>query len=278
MINNPSGAQSLERAFALIDILAHSPEELPLQQITCISGLNKSTAHRILSALTSLGYVKSNDGKYSLTLKMLDIGSLVLGRLDITVIARPHLELLRDSTEETVHLVALDGCDIVYIQKLEYALNPYQTSSRIGMRRPAYCTAAGKSIMATMAEAKTEEIWNTSEIKPYTPNTITDYSVLCAELSESRQTMIAYDNEENEKGMFCVASPITDFSKSVNYAVSVSIPLVRMSREKNSALAQLVRNTAMRISQEMGYRPDSSNILSLNCDMQDEAKNRTAQG
>lgn len=253
-MGDQTGAQSLERAFCLIDILSQSAEELPLQEIAQKSGLNKSTVHRILSALAHLGYVKSSEGRYSLTLKMFEIGSMVVNRLDITAVARPHLERLRDQARETVHLVTLDGCDIVYIQKLEYNLNAYQMASRIGMRRAAYCTAAGKSILSTMSDRKVAEVWEASDIRAYTANTITTLSAMYKELDKTRKTMIAYDNEENEPGMRCVASPIKDYTGASRYAISISAPLVRMNDEQISALAPKVREAATGISAEMGFR------------------------
>ncbi len=248
-----SGAQSLERAFGLIDILAQSGKELPLHELAALSGLNKSTVHRILGALAALGYVKNTGGSYALTLKLFAVGSTVLDSMDITSIARPHLEQLRRNAQETIHLVTLDGPDIVYIQKLEYNLNAYQMSSRIGMRRPAYCTAAGKSILATLSDRSVAEIWEASEIKAYTDHTITDLTCLYAALDGIRTTGIAYDNEENELGMRCVASPIRDFSGSAKYALSVSAPLIRMTDARVSILTPMVQETSAAISAELGY-------------------------
>ena len=250
-----SGVQSLERTFSLIDILADAGEELSLNSIAKKSGLNKSTTHRILSALVSRGYAKNNEGRYSLTLKMFEIGSQVLNRTDIMVSARPHLEQLRDQVHETIHLVTLDGIHIVYIQKLECNLSAYQMASRIGMRRPAYCTAAGKSMLSAAGDSEISEIWETSEIMAYTENTITELSALYQELEETRKTGLSYDNEENELGMRCVASPIWDYAGSSKYAISVSVPIIRMDDNRAAEIGKLVKASAEAISFELGYKP-----------------------
>lgn len=254
-MSDQTGAQSLERAFGLIDILAEAAEELPLQQVAALSGLHKSTVHRLLTALVNLGYVKTGDGKYALTLKMFEVGSAVLNRLDIISVARPHLERLRDAAKETIHLVTLDGSDIVYVQKLEYAQSAYQMASRIGMRRAAYCTAAGKSMLSTMSDREVAQVWACSEVRPYTPKTVTELPALYSQLDSTRRTMTAYDDEENEPGTRCVASPIRDYTGSARYAISVSVPLFRMDDETVERLAVMVRETALDISAELGYKP-----------------------
>ena len=249
-----AGAQSLGRAFGILEILAAHEGEMALAEVAERSGLNKSTVHRILSALTELGYVRSADGRYSLTLKMFEVGSMPLSRLDITAIARSHLERLRDAAQETVHLVTLDQCDIVYIQKLECSSNAYQMASHIGMRRAAYCTAAGKSILSTMTDRQAQDVFEASDVKPITARTITDFEQLRPELAQARQTQVTFDEEENEPGMRCVASPIRDYTGRARYAISLSAPLVRMDDERMAELVPLLRQTSADISAELGFK------------------------
>lgn len=249
-----AGAQSLGRAFTVLEILAKNAGAMALQDVAEASGLNKSTVHRLLSALTELGYVKGSDGKYALTLKMFEIGSIPVSNMDITAAARPYLERLRDESQETVHLVVLDDCDIVYIQKLEPSSNTYRMASRIGMRRAAYCTAAGKSILSTMTDKQVRDIFEASDVRAITDKTITDIDALCLELSAARQTGAAFDNEENEPGMRCIASPVRDYTGAARYAISVSAPIVRMDDKKVRALIPLVCSAADGISKELGSK------------------------
>lgn len=111
------GAQTLLRGLWLLERVAEGVHEL--KALADSLGLSRSTAHRILSALTRAGYLRHEARKgYFLGPKLIRLGFKAYGQLHLPALARPHLEALRDATRETVHLAVLEGKEVVYIDKI----------------------------------------------------------------------------------------------------------------------------------------------------------------
>ena len=249
------GVQSVERAFALLEELSRHPGGMHLTELSEKAGLHKSTVHRMLCALSSLGYVKKADGvgKYALSLKLLELAGRVADRTDVLDVARSYLDALRDTAGETIHLVLRDGREIVYIYKAENPQNAYRLFSQIGMRRPLYCTAAGKSILANLSDREVAAIWEQSKIETYTEHTITSLTELYRALDGIRASGYALDNEENEQGVRCIAAAIRDYTGGSRAAFSISAPSLRLSDARILELVPHVRAAADKLSKEMGY-------------------------
>ena len=201
--------QVSDRLFHALEFLADHGAA-GLMEVSETLQLNKSTAHRILTSLQYLGYVRqrSRDGKYELTLKLVEMSEKIMARLDVLEIVRPHLRKLMEKTGETVHFVKREGTDAVYIDKVTSTRNSIQMVSRIGSRIPLYCSGVGKALAATFSQEEIEDLWNRSEITSRTPHTITDYQKFLYVLEEVRRRGYALDNEENEAGVRCVAAAL----------------------------------------------------------------------
>ena len=165
-VKNPDkgGVQSVARIFELIEVLAAHPAGASLQRLAEDAHLAKSTTHRLLGSLVSLGYAAqdSETGKYRLTLKMFEISSGIVNSMDVMSVAKVHLERLAQRTGEAVHLVIRDAQDIVYIYKTESG--PMRMSSRVGLRSPLYCTGVGKAILATLPADTLVYLWGQAYI------------------------------------------------------------------------------------------------------------------
>ena len=195
-----SGVQSVERIFQLIESLAAHPAGAGLQRLAQDTDLAKSTVHRLLASLVSLGYAAQDEnGRYRLTLKMFELSSGIVNSMDIMDVAKVHLERLAQRTGEAVHLVIRDGQDIVYIYKTESG--PMRMSSRVGLRSPLYCTGVGKAILATLPADEVTNIWQHTTPQKLTTHTIVKFDALQAQLAEVRTNGYAIDDEENEWGV-----------------------------------------------------------------------------
>ncbi len=249
--------QSVERTFTIINALSQAPDGAPLSELTSVTALNKSTVHRLLNSLMMLGYVSQDGrtGRYQLTIKMFEVGSRVIDKLDVNVISRPYLEKLSAETGEAVHLVVRDGNDIVYIFKEDSGIgsSSVRMSSRVGLRSPMYCTAVGKSILAELPLDEVENIWKTSKIVKHTPNTITSFEDLKEQLKIIRDRGYAIDNEENELGVRCVGACLLDYSKNIAGAFSVSVPISRMDDNRLREISELVLKTRKDICSLLGF-------------------------
>lgn len=237
-----TGVQSVERTFTIIEALSQYPKGAFLSELAAATSLNKTTVHRLLNSLISLGYAaqENESSKYFLTFKMFEIGGRIVRKHDILSQTKPFLERLSSIAGEAVHLVVREGTEILYVFKEDSGDNTVRMSSRVGLRSPMYCTAVGKAIMAELPEAEAEEIWNSSVITRRTGKTITTLEELRKQLSEVRKKGYAVDDEENEVGVRCVGASICDSSGKVYGAFSVSVPVSRMDDKRLKAIAGLV--------------------------------------
>ena len=246
-----SGVQSVERIFQLIESLAAHPAGAGLQRLAQDTGLAKSTVHRLLASLVSLGYAAQDEnGRYRLTLKMFELSSGIVNSMDIMDVAKVHLERLAQRTGEAVHLVIRDGQDIVYIYKTESG--PMRMSSRVGLRSPLYCTGVGKAILATLPADEVLQIWQHTTPQKLTAHTIVEFDALQAPLTEVRTNGYAIDDEENELGVRCVAVAIPGVGGRADSAFSISGLAPYMTPERIRRIATLAQDARTDIMADLG--------------------------
>lgn len=236
--------QVADRLFLTLETLAQEGA-MGLQELSTKLNLNKSTTHRILNSLIYMGYVKQDPttSKYRLSFKIWEIANQLLSKIDVVDVARPFIKKLVSSIEETVHLVQLDGNNCIYIDKVESYSNTIRMASNVGKSIPLYCSGVGKALLANMSDEKVESIWRQSEITRHTEHTITDFTEFMKEIELIRTLGYALDNEENEKGVRCMAVALTSQSGTPKYAFSISAPLSRMSDERIQTLSHHVLET-----------------------------------
>ncbi len=246
--------QSAERIFQVMEMLAENGE-MGLMEISAALGLHKSTVHRLLMSLVYMGYARQDEvsQKYMLSYKIVNMAGKILERMDVLQVAKPYLERLSDLSGEAVHLVQREGNQILYIYKIEAKVGTIRMVSHVGMIHPMYCSGVGKAIMATLPEREVKQIWNESVIEKKTDKTITDYDEMLKVLEEVRTNGYALDDEENEKGVRCIAACLYGYQKEVKYAFSISGPTSRMTRERVEELSVDVKKVQQELSRELGY-------------------------
>lgn len=246
--------QSAERIFLVMEMLADNGE-MGLMEISAALGLHKSTVHRLLMSLIYMGYAKQDETsqKYMLSYKIVSLAGKLLDRMDIMQVAKPYLERLSDLSGEAVHLVAREDNNILYIYKIEAKVGTIRMVSHVGMVHPMYCSGVGKAIMATLPEKELRQIWNESVIEKKTDKTIVDYEEMLRVLEEVKRNGYALDDEENEKGVRCIAACLKSYQNEVKYAFSISGPTSRMTRERVKELSVDVKKVQEELSWELGF-------------------------
>lgn len=236
--------QVADRLFQAVELLAENGG-IGLAQFSKELGLNKSTAHRILSSLIHMDYVRQNadTGEYALTFKLVGIANKIVSMSEISSCARPFLEALMEKARETVHLVEIDKTEAVYIDKVESVSNSIRMVSKIGSRIPLYCSGVGKAIAATWEDEKIRQMWDESRIQSMTAHTITDFSLFMDKIRQIQKDGYATDDEENEEGVRCVAVALQGAKKEAEYAISISAPVSRMSNERIMKLSSYILQT-----------------------------------
>ena len=233
--------QSIDRVLDIIEALSFQPHGMLLKDLSAAVGLHVSTTHRLLVALVSRGYVQKNieTGKYRLTVRLFEVGNRAIGGINLVSLSRPYLERLAAEIGETVHLVARNDDEVVYLYKEDRS-------------ESMYCTAVGKSILSHLPETEVRAIWDRSIIKPRTQNTIVNYDEFIKHLQKARELGWAIDNEENEVGVVCIGAPIIDFTNAPIGAISISAPAARMTSAICESCAQKVMASTSAISRALG--------------------------
>ena len=243
--------QVLERAFALLDLLASQPEPLALKHISEKTGLHPSTAHRILNDLTIGRYVdRPHAGSYRLGMRLLELGNLVKARLDVRDAAIPPMRELHKFTHQPVNLSMRQGDEIVYVERTYSERSGMQVVRAIGGRAPLHLTSVGKLFLAHDDVPRVRAYASRTGLTGHTRNSITDIARLERELAGVRASGCARDDEELELGVRCMAAGIFDDQGKLVAGLSVSAPADRLEE----SWVDRVTATAAQISAALGYR------------------------
>jgi IclR family transcriptional regulator, KDG regulon repressor len=249
--------QSVVRTLQILEVLA-SEGDLNLRDLAERVGIHKSTLFRFMRTLCERGYARRDPDteRFSLTLKVFQLGSTVYARVDLVKLASPFLVRLSSTTRETVHLAILDAGNLVYLSKIEstHSLR-VAMQSRVGLTAPAYCTAMGKVLLAFADTDVLDAYLSSCNFVRHTEKTISDRLQLLAELQITRNRGWAVDDEEHENGVRCVAAPVRDRSGSVIAALSISGPTIRLTLDRIEPMRSLVCEAAEEMSRLLGSVP-----------------------
>ena len=242
--------QVIERMFALIDVLASREDAISLKDISDKTGLHPSTAHRILNDLAIGRFVeRPQPGSYRLGMRLLELGNLVKGRLNVRDAALIPMRELHKQIQQPVNLSMRQGDEIVYVERAYSERSGMQVVRAIGGRAPLHLTSVGKLFLAADDAQRIRAYATRTGLNGQTKNSITQLTTLERELARVRQFHCAHDNEELELGVRCMAAGIYDDQAKLVAGLSISAPASRMDE---AWLAQL-QATAAEISQTLGF-------------------------
>ena len=253
-------SQSLERGLAILSAFGSDRSTIGVSELSRELGLSRSTTHRYIATLTSLGYLQQDaeTKRYRLGPRVLDLGFAAINSMDIREISVPHLQALSDSTGFTVNMAILDGPDVVYIERCRTSRagqREIDLNLHVGSRLPAYCTAMGKALLAFVPADRLEEILDETELTARGPNTITDRAGLRAEMERVRAAGVAVNNEELAYGLRSIAAPIRSRSGEVVAALNLAVHRSMVSIEDLiERYGPAVKRTADAISADVGHR------------------------
>ncbi len=254
VMKNLVRVQSIDRAVAILECFSENKRELKLSDIANMLDLNKSTVHGILNTLKYHRFIEQDEinQKYRLGTRFIVYSDLVVNSMDIINISYPVIEKLCEKIEETVHIAMLDGHDVVFIDKKE-CNKSIKTSTKIGARVKAYSTADGKIILCYLGKDKLKDCLPRN-LKKLTPNTITDKQLFLEELNKIKKNGYAVDYEETVLGLVGIAAPIFDYTDSVKYSLSATVPSVRINEDKIKGYIEIIKTAANEISSRIGYK------------------------
>jgi IclR family acetate operon transcriptional repressor len=239
-----AGTQAISRAFALLNVFRDEGGDLGVVQLAERLGLTLSTTHRIARALVAEGYLAQEEGRerYRLGPQALLLGQAAQKALGIEV-ARPIMQRLADSTQESVNLGLLDGDHAIVIQRVE-SPQPLRFSMEVGTRIELHATSMGKSLLAFNNELREYVDSLDDSLVQLTNNTHATRRTLVQDLERIRQRGWSTDDEESMLGVRCVAAPVLDAHGQARAAVAIQAPAIRMPDSRFDELGPEVRRAA----------------------------------
>lgn len=239
--NGPGGSPlgSVDKALTALEALAGAgPAGVALGDLARSLGLHKASLHRTLAALRYRGYAEQDatTGDYRLGPAATALATVYLGEENLPALLHPVLVAVCRETDELVHLGALAGTEIVYLDKVEPA-RAVRVWSAVGRRRPAATTALGRALLAHRPLDDGALAWYAAAAPgehPVSP------AALRATCEATRASGFATETEENEPGISCVALPILRDGQSVA-AVSVTAPAERLGAPRRREIEAVLR-------------------------------------
>jgi len=242
-----------QKMFALLEALSQQPKAgVPLDELTELSGLPKTTVHRLLYSMNKLGYVEQDPvtNLYLLSGKFFELGTNALPYQRLTVVAKPLMQRLLLTFGESVNLAVPQSGTLIYIMVLE-SPKAHRVAATVGSYSHLHCTSVGKSIAAYLPADELRQYLTRHGMPPMTSTTITTLEQYEQELARVRAEGVASDNEENTPGIICCGGPIFSSAPKPIAALSVSGPTVRMSQNL-PAIKEAVKEAVQTISTLLG--------------------------
>lgn len=236
------------RVVRMLDIISNSPNGLTLSEIAETVSMPKSSLFPIAHTLENEGYLfyEAVSAKYTLGIKMFEIGNRFLSQFDMVEYIKQQMNSIVSICKETCHFAIQSGSDVLYIHKVD-STEPIRMYSSIGKRIPAYGTGLGKALLCMYGITDLQKLYPDG-LKALTANTITDFKVLADQLKVIRETGIAYEKEESNQHIQCIAVPIMKDGKPL-IALSVAIPTFRATKEHLELIETLLSGTKKNIEQ-----------------------------
>jgi IclR family transcriptional regulator, KDG regulon repressor len=249
------GVQSLGRAFSILEAVARHRDGIGLAELTRTVGLHNSTTFHLAKTMVALGYLRQekDSRRYRIGRPLFALAASALDEIEMVNLATPLLEELSRQTGESSHFAVRMGDAVVVIARTG-GPGAFQLADRVGVVRPAHCTALGKIILASLSDDQLERFLGRVDLAPSTAKSITDAPTLRRELAEVRRSGIAHDEGEFNLEVRCMAVPVRDFTGQVAGALGISGPIWRQPGRGQPAKVKALQMAASRLSASFGAR------------------------
>jgi IclR family KDG regulon transcriptional repressor len=247
---------SVTRAFNVLELFLDDQCPLSVPEIIARLGLPRTTTHEIVNTLIQNGYLRRDErqsNKVFLGPKVLELGSVYAGNLDLIAEGRRVAEGIVAECDETVQMAVLDGTEAVFVAKVDSS-KLVRMVSTVGSRLPAHCTAVGKMLLSSLPESEISELYEGRDsLVKMTENSVKSLPQLKHELSVIRKRGLSYDDCESNTDVRCVSAPVFNHSGRMVAAMSISVPIYRITPSRQDELAVMIRKGAEEVSRLMGH-------------------------
>lgn len=245
------GDGTVGKALDVLDMVAMAGRPVRFTELLSQSPYPKATLYRFLQTLTNQGMLAYDPDRqaYALGVRLVRLAHDAWAQSSLAPIARPWIDALSGEVGETIHLAQMDQAQVLYVDK-RHATRAVEMFSQAGKVGPAYCTGVGKAMLAFLPPDVQDRAISRQAFHRFTPNTICTGIALLAELQVIRKRGYAFDNEEHEPGIICIALPILTQTGRVMGALSVTSTIARSSLDALALLAPRISETAIAIAKE----------------------------
>lgn len=246
------GTASLDKALDVLDAVGSAPAGLSQNELAARLDLPRTTLYRLLGTLVTRGLLRRDPLRrvYGLGMRCFEYARAAYAMPDLVAAAGAELRALRDMTGETCYLAALDGLDVVALERCDGA-HGQRSASALGQRKPLHCTSQGKAILAALPADERDALVRELPMTAVTPRSITDRRRLQAELRVAAARGWSVDDEEIVPGVRCCGAAIVDAAGLVRGAISVAGPAFRLTSERVELLGPEVAEAARRIGAQL---------------------------
>ena len=233
------------KALDVLDQVASYGRPVRFATLLADSAFPKATLYRLLQTLTNqnmLEYDPENQ-TYAVGMRLVRLAHGAWTQSSLAPIARPYLDRLSAEVQHTVHLAQLDNAQVLYVDKRN-AVHPVEMFSDAGKVGPAYCTGVGKAMLAFLPDAERRKAIAQQSFHRFTPQTYTTPEALSEELDAIRNRGYAFDREEHEPGIICIAQPILSSGGRPLGALSITGATEKITLNELESLVPRLRQTA----------------------------------
>lgn len=225
----------LAKGLSVIETFTAEHPRQSISEVSVASGLDRATARRCLLTLAHLGYADYDGKFFTLTPRVLRLGTACLATMPLPQLMQPLIDRLSEQIGESSSVSILDGTDIVYVARaaqrkvMSIGLMP-------GSRLPAYCTSMGRVLLAALPEAAAREILSQAPLSARTTHTLTDPEALVAEFARVRLQGHAIVDQEVELGLRSIAIPLYNSRGQTVAAMNVGVAASRTEIDEMARL------------------------------------------
>src|SRR5881396_2186537 len=247
------GVQSVDRALAIIEVLAEDDEGYRLSDLAVRTGLSTSTVHRLLATLEKRRFVQFDryESKWHVGAQSFAVGATFARRRNFVAQAMPYLRKLRDQTRETANLAVVDDESIIVLTRME-SREIMRSLTKVGGRVAMVASGVGKAVLATYSDADVSAIIHHHGMPRLTEKSIVRPGDLFKELERVRRQGYAIDDEEACMGLRCIAAVVYNDCAEPLAAISVSGMTSRLTDDRLPMLGQTVREVAAELTVALG--------------------------
>ena len=247
--------KSADRCLQILECISLVKEGMSHKDLSRSLGIPGSSLSALLSTLVSREYLNFNpvSRRYKIGPEILHLTGRYLANYDIVRLGSPILRTLVISTSESA-LIAIRRQNNIQIVSKELCSRSIQQVIDVGEKAPLYATAAGKAILAYFRDEELKSYLASVKLEPLTPKTITNKTVLAKQLKKISAGALAYSLCENDEHIIAMAAPVFDLHRAVAASITIPVPVVRFSSEKEKKIEPALREAAQSLSHQLGYQ------------------------